>query len=127
MPLLYQKRIMRTHLRANPQVLFIFGDNVQRTGLRGQAAAMRGEPNAIGIATKWAPSMHISAMFKDSELEKIEKILQADLAPVAQALADRRIVVWPMDGIGTGLSQLKDNAPAVWASLEEARKYLETL
>ena len=38
-----------------------------------------------------------------------------------------RIVVWPMDGIGTGLSQLSDNAPKVWESLENARKELEAV
>jgi hypothetical protein len=66
-------------------------------------------------------------MFKDRELGNIENIIGVDLIPVVDALKLGRIVVWPMDGIGTGLSQLKDNAPAVWASLEAARKHLETL
>lgn len=127
MPLLYQKFIHREHLRANPQVLFVFGDNVQRTGLRGQAAAMRGEPNAVGVATKWAPQMSQFAMFLDHQLEEIERIVGTDLIPVVDALNLGRIVVWPMDGIGSGLSQLPTNAPAVWASLEAARKHLETL
>jgi redox-sensitive bicupin YhaK (pirin superfamily) len=30
--------------------LFVFGDNLRRTGFGGQAAEMRGEPNAVGIA-----------------------------------------------------------------------------
>lgn len=47
MPLLYQRRIERRHLRANPQVLFVLGDSVKRAGLRRQTAEMRGEPNAV--------------------------------------------------------------------------------
>ncbi len=41
-------------------------DSVQRHGLAGQAKEMRGEPNAIGVATKWAPSTNPKAFFDDS-------------------------------------------------------------
>lgn len=127
MPLLYQKHILRAHLKANPQVLFVFGDNVKRSGFRGQAAEMRGEPNAVGIATKWAPSMSTSAMFYDTQLDAIERLVEQDIAVVVRALEDNKIVVWPTDGIGTGLSQLPQNAPKVWAGFEYMRKKLEKI
>jgi hypothetical protein len=41
-------------------------DSVQRHGLAGQAKEMRGEPNAIGVATKRAPSTNPKAFFDDS-------------------------------------------------------------
>ncbi len=46
--------ITRDMVRAEPDARFVFGDNVEREGFGGQAAAMRGEPNAIGVATKWS-------------------------------------------------------------------------
>ena len=55
MPVIYQKRICRDDLRRNPNAVYIFGDNEARTGLGGQAREMRGEPNAMGIATKRSP------------------------------------------------------------------------
>jgi hypothetical protein len=61
------KRIYREDLRNNPDFMFLFGDNLQRTGLGGQAKEMRGEFNAIGIATKKSPSLSDDAFFTDEE------------------------------------------------------------
>ena len=55
MPIKYQKWIERSDLQNNPEDVYIFGDNYARQGLCGQAKAMRGEPNALGIATKRTP------------------------------------------------------------------------
>lgn len=127
MPLIYQKHITRDDLRANPDRLYVFGDNVQRKGLRGQAAAMRGEPNARGIATKWRPSLDQTAFFTDDLFNEICRILTNDLIPVAKHLHAGGTVVWPEDGIGTGLSQLPIRAPRVWRILEETRLALESI
>lgn len=127
MPLFYQKFIMRAHLQANRNVLFIFGDNVQRYGKKGQAAEMRGEPNAIGVATKWKPSSTPDSYFSDDHFDEIIPILRNDLTPVHSALMAQKIVVWPRDGIGAGLSQLPKRAPKIWAELEKARLFFETL
>jgi hypothetical protein len=63
MPVLRQKWITRDDLRANPNVLYLFGDNERREGLGGQAKEMRGEPNAIGVRTKASPSKHETAFW----------------------------------------------------------------
>lgn len=55
--------ITREYVRANRDKLFLFGDNLERRGLGGQAAAMRDEPNAIGIPTKKSPSYKNAAFF----------------------------------------------------------------
>lgn len=127
MPLFYQKVITRQLVRANPGVLFVFGDNVRRRGLKGQAAEMRGEFNAVGVATKWAPDNQQPSFFKDKDEDRIIPIMEKDLEPVVQALSLNRIVIWPADGIGTGLSKLPESAPKIWEKLEDARKQLENI
>jgi hypothetical protein len=127
MPLIYQKVIFRDDLQNNPKVLYVFGDNVERWGLKGQAKEMRGEPNAIGVATKWAPNNKAESFFSDRSYYPIMEIIRADMQPVIQALNDGRTVIWPADGIGSGLSNLEQNAPKVWQNLGKALNHLELL
>jgi hypothetical protein len=127
MPLLYQHRIYRTDLTNNPKVLYVFGDNSKRVGMAGQAREMRGEPNAVGIATKWKPDMNPAAFFSDRLIEEQKRLFEGDIRPVMQALVAGRIVVWPSDGIGTGLSEVPERSPKMWAFMEEVRKRLEMI
>lgn len=119
MPIVYQAWILRTKLRACPEDRFVFGDNVRRVGMGGQAAAMRGEPNAIGVATKWAPSNAPSAFFRDAD-PGAWRWLDADLEHVRQALREGRVVHVPRDGLGTGLSRLPTMAPGLYRHLWSA-------
>ncbi len=121
MPLLFQKMVNREDLRRNPDVLYVFGDNVMRRGMGGQAGAMRGERNAVGVATKYQPSTHPDAYFGD-EPEQVEaqtRILDNDMKRLFEKLKAGGIVVWPTDGIGTGLSELPQRAPTTFAYLED--------
>jgi hypothetical protein len=127
MPIEYQKWITREDLRANPDKLYVFGDNIQRRGLGGQAKEMRGEPNAVGVVTKHRPSNSPNAFFRDKDLDWIASIMTKDLLPVHEALLKGKTVVWPSDGIGSGLSQLPKYAPKIWEMLENTREYLETI
>lgn len=127
MPLAYQKHILRKHLQANPDIAFVFGDNARRKGLAGQAAQMRGEPNAIGVVTKWEPSFRPEAFFSDDDFDWAYQQLTCDLKQVHDLLIQGKLVIWPMDGIGTGLSNLPRNAPRIWTLLEETRLELEKL
>lgn len=111
--LIYQHRIYRKDLQANPHVLYVFGDNEVREGLGGQALEMRGEPNAIGVATLHAPSF----FWTDKTYARNCKSIDADMAPLFTALAQGRTVVFPLDGIGTGLARLQENAPLTWEYL----------
>lgn len=123
MPILYQKWILRTDLQANPGQSYVFGDNTQRRGLGGQAKYMRGEPNAIGVATKWAPDNNERSFFMD-QVRCIE-IVMGDLARVRDALKAGRTVVIPEDGIGTGLSQLPERAPGIDEMIKTFWKEME--
>lgn len=127
MPIIYRQWISRDQLRSNPDILYVFGDNAARQGLGGQAAAMRGEPNAVGVATKWRPASSPDAYFTDEDYLEATQIIINDLQPVYQHLLNQGTVIWPKDGIGTGLSQLPQRAPQIWALLEQARLELESI
>ena len=116
--LVFVKRITRDMLRAEPEARFVFGDNVARKGMGGQAKEMRGEPNAIGVVTKWGPSMVPGVFFSDDDHDATEHV-GSDLLDVAHALSVGRTVYFPADGIGTGLSELPKRAPKLHAKIGE--------
>lgn len=112
--------ITRAFVRANRNKLFLFGDNLERRGLGGQAAAMRGEPNAIGIPTKKSPSYKDDAFFSDDEFEQNKAAIDAAFAKVASAITEaNRTIVIPTDGLGTGRAQLWRRAPRTFAYLQK--------
>lgn len=113
-----QKWIERVDLQNNPDVFFLFGDNTVRKGLGGQAGAMRGEPNAIGIATKLTPTSGSNAFFSDLELEHNCRIIAQDMRKAFQKRDAGHMIVIPADGLGTGLSELPQRAPKTNEFLE---------
>lgn len=118
----YRKWITRQMLRDEPEKLFVFGDNMIRVGYGGQAREMRREPNAVGIPTKWSPGMNPEDFFTDEDFtgdvkDTIEK-------EVARLIAFQGTIVWPSDGIGTGLAELPTRAPKIWNYLEKIRMML---
>lgn len=127
MPIIYQGWIARADLQRNPKALYVFGDNVQRQGMGGQAGAMRGEPNAVGVATKYLPTMEDEAFFTDEKLSEQKEILTKDLRPIIKHLKKGGVVIWPLDGIGNGLSEVPARAPKTWAFMESVRYKLEKL
>ena len=127
MPLRYQCFITRRDLRAAPHTLFVFGDNLERRGLGGQAAEMRGELNAVGVPTKHRPSRRAEAYFSDAEFAAVKPTIDADMIRLAEHLRAGGEVVWPADGIGTGLADLERRAPRIWRYLERCRRELERL
>lgn len=107
----YKKYITREYVRANPDLVFLFGDNVASYGRAGQAKEMRSEPNCYGIPTKWFPSREESAYFTDIKFEKIKIYIDDAFAAVPK---DKHIVI-SSGGIGTGLAELPKRAPKVLA------------
>lgn len=127
MPVIFREFIYRQDLRDNPDWLFIFGDNDLRLGYGGQAKEMRGEPNAVGVRTKWAPGMLPQDFFKDRDYVNIVAMIDYDLRKVKEKLQEGGVVVFPLAGLGTGLSQLPERAPRVNEYLvKELRKLAET-
>lgn len=114
-------------LQSEPDTLFVFGDNMLRKGLGGQAAAMRGEPNAVGIPTKIAPSNRPAAFFSNDDFEDAKPEIDKGFDHLAAHLKSEGHVVWPADGIGTGLADLQNKAPLIWDYIETRRLKLETI
>lgn len=121
------KHITRDMLRAEPNTLFVFGDNMARRGLGGQAREMRGEPNAVGIPTKRAPSMLFEAFFDDSDFDRVAPTIDAEFLRLLQHAERGGKIIWPAAGIGTGLAELSKRAPLIWRLIEEHRKILEMM
>lgn len=102
-------------VKANPDKIFVFGDNVQRTGTGGQAQ-IRNNPNAFGIATKLKPSNRVDAFMSDNDLENNKKIIDSDIQKI---LDQNKPLVFPKDGFGTGLAKLKEKAPRTYEYLKQ--------
>lgn len=116
MTIKYLDWITRDMVRNEADAVFVFGDNTARIGLGGQAKAMRGESNVIGVATKRRPSMVVGSFFSDCEREDFD-VMQNDLRRVTEVLSAGKIVYVPKDGLGTGLSQLPMCAPRLYKML----------
>lgn len=126
-----QHRIYRKDLQNNPDILYIFGDNLQRMGYGGQAAEMRDEPNAFGIATKRSIShdypndyffdnQRDAKGIIDNEFRRLNLFLLTDEGHY-------KAIVIPSDGIGTGLSRLPETAPKLLKYIDKKLKELEKL
>ena len=121
------KQITRDMVRGMPRSLFVFDDNMRRTGADGQAAAMRGEPNAIGIPTRWRPGNEPQAFFTDEDWRSngIFQTISEAFDMIERALIDGRTVVVPSDGFGTGFADLPRRAPQIHAFIRNRIAELE--
>lgn len=114
MPVIRQSRIYRVDLIANPTILYVFGDNEERWGLGGQAREMRGEPNAVGVAALTAPGV----FFREDDAARQCAVIDADMAPLFEAMRRGELIVFPLDGIGTGLADLEARSPTTFNHLQ---------
>ena len=114
--------ITRAMVQSDRNTMFVFGDNMEGRGLGGQAAAMRGEPNTIGVPTKWAPERKTTAYFTDGDRlnRDVWQAIQHAFVKMRSALANGHDVVIPADGLGTGLAELPTRTPKLYAMIEAA-------
>ena len=119
--------ITRKYVRNNPQYLFLFGDNLIKNGYGGQAGAMRGEPNCIGIPTKRKPDMNPSSFFSDDIYEEIISIYEHLFERIKEEYVKGKYeaIVIPSEGLGTGLARLNKYAPKIYEYLQNKLKELE--
>lgn len=115
--------ISRENLKAEPNTLFVFGDNDLRKGLGGQAKSMRGEANAVGVRTKAKPSMALDAFWTDASYDANVAKIDEDFAKIE---AHNGPIVIPSAGLGTGLSKLAEKAPRTAKYLEAKIAALES-
>lgn len=119
--------ITREMVRANRNTVYCFGDNMARAGLGGQAAACRGEPNAVGVPTKWRPSRDEGAYFTDADflLDDVKRALVEAFEALMRALLAGKDVALPTRGLGTGLAELPLRAPKIHGWIEDRMAALE--
>ena len=115
----------RDFIRAHKDWYFVFGDNLLRRGYGGQARACRGEPNTIGIPTKYAPSGDEDAFLSDDEYTQIYKIYDSVFGKIDDLLTAGVTIVIPSGGIGTGYARLAEKAPQIYKLLLIKMKPLE--
>jgi len=117
---LTMKWITRSFVREHRDRIFLFGDNLARQGFGGQAAAMRGEPNVVGIPTKKLPTKSENAFFTDVEFEQNKAAIDHSFQLLgARSSTTHQVIVIPANGIGTGRAQLESRAPLTFAYLEK--------
>lgn len=119
MPVKYVKFIRREIIQEDPDALWCFGDNLQGTGLGGQAKECRGEPNAVGIPTKRLPSMEEGAFLTNADLPEVVDRMRPIILRLHGCLAHGGTVYFPVMGVGTGLADLQRRAPSVWAWIRD--------
>lgn len=120
-----QKIITRDDVQNRRSAVFVFGDNMQRKGFGGQAKAMRGEPNSIGVPTKWAPNTHDSSYFSDHDFDRVRDAIDEAFRKIWLLQRQGLDVVIPTDGLGTGLALLPTRAPRIHRYIEEHIAALE--
>lgn len=98
-----------------PDHLFIYGDNAISRGEAGQAQIRRCK-NAYGIPTKKFPRMDESSFFSDSELEYNKILIKEAIDRIPDGY---KYIVFPEDGLGTGLSQLPQRAGLTYKFLND--------
>jgi hypothetical protein len=108
--------ILRGDVRRHPDKTYLFGDNAVYRGMGGMAREMRGEVNAVGVPTKWTPSMNDAAFFSDDD----ESGLPQDLMEAAICDAESRgLPIVVPSGIGRGLAQMPQRCPRLYKWLCE--------
>ena len=138
MPIIRIAKLERAQIRANPQILFVFGDNLARKGgapnkqgwsnpHAGQAAACRGEPNCVGIPTKRFPAMTSEAFFANEDLPEVKPIIQTEFRRLAAHLKAGGIVAIPAAGVGTDRAQLAERAPNIRHFIDACFEHLDVI
>jgi hypothetical protein len=110
----------RALCKANPDKVFVFGDNLVGHGTGGQAI-IRHEPNVLGVPTKRSPSMDRSAFFAQGDEDALVAVRRS-VVRMTRLLEGGGVLVIPTtdDGrisLGLGLAKLDTKAPDVYGEI----------
>ena len=103
--------------QSQPNYLFVYGDNNVKKGCGGQAI-IRNQPNSIGIPTKKYPTNHVTSFYSDNEFDENIKHINDALLNIIGLSTKYDVVIFPQDGLGTGLAQLPTKAPKTYQYLQ---------
>jgi hypothetical protein len=111
------KIILRQKIQENKDVLYLFGDNLLRKGLGGQAKEMRGEENTIGIITKKYPSNKETSFYTDNDFNSWVIEFDRDILKLETALNSGKYKALVIPQLGIGLAKLPEKAPRIYKHL----------
>ena len=87
-------------LRANPNTIFVFGDNQLRMG-KGGAAKLRDEPNTYGFITKKYPNNRDSSFYRPTEYSEL---FYAELLKLSKEIEKNHERTYLISKLGAGLA-----------------------
>ena len=111
--------ITKNEIQQSYYTIYVFGDNLERKGLGGQASIARPFVTcgkAIGIPTKRKPTMEPDAFFSDKN-DEIEAVNQSFLEIESKQNQGYHIIFFP--NIGAGLAELSRRSPKIHALIQQ--------
>jgi len=108
-------------VKANPEKIYIYGDNDRRSGKGGQAI-IRDLPNTLGIRTKKKPSDSEDSYWSDDDFEINKRKIIEDVNAIKLELMFGKTVVFSRGGYGTERAKLKEKAPKTFEFLCQVLK-----
>jgi hypothetical protein len=119
----------------NDSTVYVFGDNMARLGLGGQASYMRNEPNVVGVPTKWFPGNKEGDFFDDEDLDDplVKARIDGAFHELSELIHQGINVCFPVKktengeelSLGLGLAELHLRAPKVKAYIDAWFKALK--
>lgn len=94
------KYVTEKFLRDNPNVTFVFGDNLIRKG-KGGAAKLRDEPNAYGFITKKYPNNDDGSFYRPPEYAEL---FYSELLQLAKEIEKNPERTYLISKLGGGLA-----------------------
>jgi hypothetical protein len=96
-------------LNENPELYFVFGDNLLRKGTGG-AAALRYHTRAIGFITKKEPNNQDSSFYRP---EEYEEVFEKELEKLCQTIQNKPCSIFLISKLGGGLA----NEYKIWEKI----------
>ena len=95
-----EETITKDYLIQNPDHIFVFGDNLDRKGLKG-AASLRNEENTYGFITKKHPNSLSSSFYRP---EEYEPVFYRELDKLKKIIEDNPTKTFLISKLGAGLA-----------------------
>lgn len=115
----WDKRYTANTPKENPDIVFVFGDNLQGRGKGGQAV-LRDNPNVLGVPTKRYPGRSQGDYFTGSPDES--RAVTNSIDEIDRLVKAGKTVAIPVDGgqisLGTGLAELNTRAPELLSYIQ---------
>lgn len=120
------KFITEMNIVTHQDILFVFGDNLQKFGRGGQAGVCRGNHNTAGVPTKIFPSMSKESFFNDQQFNSNKFHIDEAIKMIQTRLPNfSRLYIFP--NIGEGLAKLDIKAPITYKYLTDKLNELKQL